>query len=180
LPKPVWPNWPTGPTGLLAHPAHSARLSQPAWVWVGQPTQPSPHSFSSLPLDPAGDLDHRHRRLATPANSGDLRHRCFDRMVASTSSTNSSSWDLWKLPLRGDLDGVPSWNPPPPIASSLVLRQASSPMLAVQPLVLELHEISPVEAPWCGAPGECSVKSTLGSLWPATQALPCYAIQMST
>jgi hypothetical protein len=54
--------------------------------------------------------------------------------------------------------------PPPPIASGLVLHQASSPVLAVQPLVLELHENSPVEAPWCGAPGECSVKSTSGSI----------------
>jgi hypothetical protein len=53
-------------------------------------------------------------------------------------------------------------------------------VLAVQPLVLVLHENSPVEVSWCGAPGECSVKSTSGSLWPATQALSCHAVQMST
>jgi hypothetical protein len=46
-------------------------------------------------------------------------------------------------------------------------------MLAVRPLALVMREYMLVEAPWCGAPGVCSVKSSLGSLWPAAQALPC-------
>jgi hypothetical protein len=60
-----------------------------------------------------------------------------------------------------------------------VLRRASSLVLAVQPLVLELHENSLVEAPWCGAPGECSVKSISGSIQPATRALPRHAVWTS-
>jgi hypothetical protein len=47
-------------------------------------------------------------------------------------------------------------------------------VLAVRPLVLEMCEYSPVEAPWCGAPG------VLGEVYPgqplagrAGTALPC-------
>jgi hypothetical protein len=46
--------------------------------------------------------------------------------------------------------------------------------------VLVSRECSPVEAPRCGAPGACWVKTSPGSLWLAAQALPCHAIQMST
>jgi hypothetical protein len=58
-------------------------------------------------------------------------------------------------------------------------RRALSLVLDVQPLALVMCEYSLVEAPWCGAPGVCSVKSSLGSLWPAAQALPCHAVQTS-
>jgi hypothetical protein len=70
--------------------------------------------------------------------------------------------------------------PPPLVASDLLPRRASSSVLAVTPRVLVTREYSPVEAPWCGAPGVCSMKSSSGSLWPAAQALPCHAIQTST
>jgi hypothetical protein len=52
--------------------------------------------------------------------------------------------------------------------------------LAELALVLVLRECSPVEVPWCGAPGECLVKTSPCSLWLAAQALPCHAIQTST
>jgi hypothetical protein len=95
----IWHIWPAGPTGLLAQPAHLVRLNQPARVWVGQTDPAQPSLASPLPLELAGDLDRRRRHLATPAISGDPRRRYLDRMVASTSSTNSSSWNPRKLPL---------------------------------------------------------------------------------
>jgi hypothetical protein len=52
--------------------------------------------------------------------------------------------------------------------------------LAEPPPVLEPCEYPPVEAPWCSAPGACLMKSSLGTLWPAAQALPCHAIQISS
>jgi hypothetical protein len=53
-------------------------------------------------------------------------------MVTSTSSSNASGWKPQNLPLRGDLDEVPLQDPSPPFTSDLVLRRASSPVLAVQ------------------------------------------------
>jgi hypothetical protein len=52
--------------------------------------------------------------------------------------------------------------------------------LAELALVLVSRECSPVEAPRCGVPGACLVKTSPGSLWLAAQALPCHAIQTST
>jgi hypothetical protein len=52
--------------------------------------------------------------------------------------------------------------------------------LAELALVLVPRECSPVEAPRCGAPDACLVKTSPGSLWLAAQALPCHAIQTST
>jgi hypothetical protein len=65
-----------------------------------------------------------------------------------------------------------------------IYRLRAHPMrcLAVLELALVLvpRECSPVEAPRCGAPGACLVKTSPGSLWLAAQALPCHAIQTST
>jgi hypothetical protein len=60
------------------------------------------------------------------------------------------------------------------------MRSLAELELAEPPLVLELREYPPVEAPWYGAPGACLMKSSPGSLWLAAQALPCHAIQTST
>jgi hypothetical protein len=72
------------------------------------------------------------------------------------------------------------WFPPryplPSNTSDKLPHRAFSSELAEPPLVLVMREYSPVEAPWCGAPNACSVKSSSGSLWPAAQALPCHAI----
>jgi hypothetical protein len=47
---------------------------------------------------------------------------------------------------------------------------------AEQPLVVVKRVCMPVmRCSWCAM-----VKTTLGSLWPAAQALPCHAVQMST
>jgi hypothetical protein len=48
--QPFWPSWPAGPIGLLAQLAHPALFSQPAWVWVEPPTQPSPLTRAPPPL----------------------------------------------------------------------------------------------------------------------------------
>jgi hypothetical protein len=136
-----WPNRPAGPPSPPG-------WAKPAGSGLGQPTQPDPSLASpSLTLELAGDLDRLRRRPAIPADPGDLHRRRLDRMIVSTSSSNTSSWISRILPLRGDLDGVSSLDPPPPIASGPVLLPASSPLLAVHPLVLELRCNSPVEVP---------------------------------
>jgi hypothetical protein len=69
------------------------------------------------------------------------------KILPSISSSSASSWKSRDLPLRGDLGGVSFQDSPPPFASDLVLRRASSPVLAVPSLVLELQESSLVEVP---------------------------------
>jgi hypothetical protein len=159
----------TGPPGSV----------KPNRLGSGSVSRPSPApSLSSLsPRALWRYLESRRHCSVTPANSNGPRRRCMDRMVASTSSTKSSSWKLRKLPLRGDLGGFPLGicrHRTPPIWCLAELE------LAEPPLVLVLSECSPVEAPRCGAPGACLVKSSPGSLWLAVQALPCHAIETST
>jgi hypothetical protein len=163
------PIGPTGPPGSV----------KPNRLGSGSVNRPSPApSLSSLsPRALWWYLDRRRRRPVTPANSGGSRRRCLDRMVASTSSTNSSSWKLQKLPLWGDLGGFPLeiCRHRTPLIRCLAKLELADP-----PPVLVLRECSPVEVPRCGAPGACLVKSSPGSLWLAAQALPCHAIQTST
>jgi hypothetical protein len=98
-------------------------------------------------------------------------------ILTSAPSFISSKWIRRSPPLRGDLDSFPlriCCHRTPPILCLAELE------LVDPPPVLVLRECSPVEAPRCGAPGACLVKSSPGSLWLAAQALPCHAIQTST
>jgi hypothetical protein len=64
------------------------------------------------------------------------------------------------------------------IASRLRLDASPSPLLvpAERPLVVVKRVCMPVmQCSWCAV-----VKTTLGSLWPAAQALPCHVVQTST
>jgi hypothetical protein len=133
-----WPNWPVGPTEPTAHPAHLAGLNQLARVWSTDPARAPPLVYSPLTPELAGDPDRPRRRPANPADSGNLCRRRLYRMLASTSSTDTSSWNSRVLPPSRRSGWFSSRDPPPPIASGPVLLPASSPLLAAHPLVLEM------------------------------------------
>jgi hypothetical protein len=133
--------WPTGPTGLLAQ--QNRRPTQPTWLGLTSrlgsgstdPARPLSLVYSPLTPELAGDPDRPRRRPAVPADPGNLCRRRLDRMLASTSSTDTSSWNPRVLPLRGDLDGFP-----------LGIRRHQSPPVrnCSQPPLLCLLRI-----PWC-------------------------------
>jgi hypothetical protein len=160
----------------LAQPAHLARLSQTG-SGLGRSTDPAqPLTLLSLPSS----------FLATtgspppPGLSGQLRWSSLPPPWAKYSPPRSLpsppngivgrllSEEIWVVsPL-----GIYRLRAPP-MRCLAVLELAE---LAELALVLVPHECSPVEAPRCGAPGACLVKTSLGSLWLAAQALPCHAI----
>jgi hypothetical protein len=162
---------PTGPPGSVK----SDRLGSGS---VNRPN-PAPSFSLSPPRALWRTLSRRRHRPANPAISGGLRRRCLGQVAAPAPSTTNSKWNRRKLPLRGDLGWFllgtrRRWSP-------LICYLAEpSLLLVVPPPVLVMREYSPVEAPWCGALGVRSVKSSPGSLWPAAQALPCHAVQTST
>jgi hypothetical protein len=155
---------PTGPPGSV----------KPNRLGSGSVNRPSPApSLSSLsPRALWRNLDRRRRRPVTPAISGGLRRRCLGQngrlhslyQLLQLESTRTSS------PRRSRW--FPPQDPPPSNISDKVPHRAFFSELAEPPLVLVLREYSPVEAPWCGAPSACLVKTSSGSLWLATQALP--------
>jgi hypothetical protein len=116
--EPIGPIGPTGPPALLTRTSSGlGRLTDP--------TQP-PHSPLS-PLELSGD-----NWIAATADWS-LRPTpvifvvaAWGKMIASTSSTNSSSWNLRGLPLRGDLGGFPPRDPPSPNAPDAVPRRAGA------------------------------------------------------
>jgi hypothetical protein len=146
---------------------------------VNRPS-PAPHSPPLL-LELSGEsLNRRRRRPANPAISSGLCRRCLGPNRRPSSLYLLLQLESAEASSPGRSGVVSPRFPPPLIASDLVPRRAFSSVLAVPPLVLVMREYSPMEAPWCGASGVCSVKSSLGSLWPAAQALPCHAVQTST
>jgi hypothetical protein len=167
-----------GPLGPTSPPGSV----KPDRLGSGSVNRPSlaPSLSPSLPRALRRTLNRRRHRPANPAISGGLRRRCLGQIRCP-----NSLYHLLQLESMGasspGRSGVASPRfPPSSVASDLMPRRAPSSVFAVPPLVLVMCEYSPVETPWCGAPGVCSVKSSLGSLWPAAQALPCHAVQMST
>jgi hypothetical protein len=163
---------PTGPPG-------SVKLDRLGSGSVNRPSS-APYSLPAPPRALWRNLDRRRHRPVPPAISGGLRHRCLGQ-----NGRLNSLYQLFQLEsMRASSLGRSGWFPPryslPPNTSDKVPLRAFSSELAEPPLVLVMREYSPVEAPWCGAPGACSVKSSSGSLWLAAQALPCHAIQTST
>jgi hypothetical protein len=163
---------PTSPPGSV----------KPDRLGSGSVNRPSP-TPSLTPSPPRAHwltLNRRRHRPANPAISGGLRRRCLGQIHRPSSLYHLLQLESARAsPPRRSRVVSPRF-PPLSVASDLVPRRALSSMLAVPPLVLVMCEYPPVEAPWCGAPGVCSVKSSSGSLWPAAQALPCHVIQTST
>jgi hypothetical protein len=157
-------------------------MVEPDRLGSGSVNRPSPapsHSLS-LPRELWRTLNRRRRRPTIPANSGGLRRRRLGQ-----NRRPNSLYHLLQLESTGasfPRRSVGGFLSVSAIAGRLRLDAAPSPLLvlAVRPLALVMREYTPVEAPWCGSPGVCSVKSSLGSLWPAAQALPCHAVQTST
>jgi hypothetical protein len=163
---------PTGPPGSV----------KPDRLRSGSVNRPSP--APSLTLSPLRalwrTLSHRRHRLANPAISGGLRHQCLGQNRRPSPLYHLLQLESAETSPPGRSGVVSPRYPPMLVASDLLPCRAFSSVLVVPPPVLVMHEYSPVEVLWCGAPGGCSVKSSSGSLWPAAQALPCHAIQTST
>jgi hypothetical protein len=179
--KPYLSNWAAGPTGLLAQPAHLARLSQPARVWVEPPTQPSP-SLTHLLLLSSLSLATR-SPPPSPGRSGQLRW-----------PTPSPPWA--KCSLQHPL-------PPPPNSfggcflyeeirgwislreSPLCRRRSLTPPDLITRVAVRLRGdlcvcVHAGGSANCGAPGGAAVKSSLGRAWSAARALPRHAGQVCT
>jgi hypothetical protein len=168
----------------LAQPAHLARLSQTS-SGLGRSTDPAQPlillSLLSSSLVTTGSSP------PPPSLSGQLRWSSLPPPWAKYSPPRPLpsppngivghllSEEIWVVfPLGICCLRTPS------MRCLTVLEHAELAELAELALVLVPHDCSPVEAPRCGAPGACLVKTSPGSLWLAAQALPCHAIQTST
>jgi hypothetical protein len=158
--QPTWPGW-----------------TRPARVWVGQLTQPSPLTLS--PLSSSCSLANPKSPPPSPDHSN--HHRWPPPPTLGQNCRPNSLYHLLQLELMGASSPGRSWVGFPSVSTltgRLRLDASPSPLLvlAVRPVALVMHACTPMEALWCGAPGVCSVKSSLGSLWPAAQALPCHVV----
>jgi hypothetical protein len=149
----------TGPPGSI----------KPDRLGSGSVNRPSPASSLS-PLSSSSSLVKPKSPPPSPGHSGHLRWPSPPKLGANRRP--SFLYHLLQLesadasPPRRSRVVSPRY-PPSLVASDLLPRRAFSSELVVPPLVLVMREYSPEEAPWCGAPGVFSVKSSSGSLWPA-------------
>jgi hypothetical protein len=162
---------PLGPTS----PPGSVESDQLRSGSVNRPS-PAPSLFPSLPRELWRTLNRRHRRPTNPTNSGGLRRRCLGQ-----NHCPNSLYHLLQLELMGasssrrSVGGFPSVSA---IAGHLWLDASPSPLLCLLCNLWWLWSVCVVAMlrhSWCAV-----VKTTLGSLWPAVQALPCHAVQTST
>jgi hypothetical protein len=155
--------------------------NQPTWlgwtrlarVWVDQtdPAQPSLSPPLFLARLWQSLIAAAVARPAPVTSAADV----WGKTVAPTPSTPSSNWIRRELPLRGDRWLVSPRFLPSPVTLGSMPRRALSWCLLCDHWCL-----------WCVSTRRwkrrgvvlpvCSVKSTLGSLWPAAQALPCHAV----
>jgi hypothetical protein len=172
LPNGFGPLGPTSPLGAV----------KPDRLESGSVNRPSPAPSISLSPPRAlwRTLNRRRHRPANPAISVGLRRRCLGKIHCPNSLYHLLQLESMRASSSGRSRVVSPQFPSSSVAFNLMPHRALSSAIAVPPLVLVMCEYSLVEVLWFGAPSVCSVKSSLGSLWPAAQALSCHAIQTST
>jgi hypothetical protein len=139
-------------------------------------SSPAPSLSLSLPRELWQTLNHLRRRPTNPANSGGLRRRCLGQ-----NRRPNSLYHLFQLESTGASSPRRSVGGFPlvfAVAGHLRLDASPSPLLCLlcNPWWLwSVCVVAVLRRSWCAV-----VKTTLWSLWPAAQALPCHAVQTST